>query len=144
MCLEDSCRICTAFSGLASGAADAGGACFRIGGVFWLARHLLLTLVVPQTGPPMTILERLAIYTALAAGTPCTFIYLACVYVKWQSIFVAALAHIVVKNAAQSFNHVFVLENSPLANLATVLVMLLVIVGLHAAGEFKVFRSYLP
>jgi len=117
---------------------------FILGGLIWFAWHLLLTLVVPQAGPPMTIPEKLAIYAALAAGAVCTFMYLAYVYVKSQSIFVTALAHIVMNNASASFSYLFVVEDPKLANLATALVMLGVIIGLYVSGQLKIFRGYSP
>lgn len=117
---------------------------FILGGLIWFAWHTLLTLVVPQADAQATTLEKVTVYAALAVGTICTFIYLAYAYVKSQSIFVTALAHIVMNNASASFSYVFVIEDLWLANLGTVLVMVLVIAGLYVSGELKVFRNFLP
>lgn len=109
-----------------------------IGGLIWFAWHLPLALVVPQTQAAQT--APLLNFVVLAIGSICTFIYLAYVYVRTQSIFVVSIAHIAINNAAQSMSYFAELRDQLLANIGTTLVMLLIVLLLHVRGELKVFH----
>ncbi len=114
-------------------------AAFLVGGLIWYAWHLPLGLV----GPPQTLSTREQLFQLLpmAAGGVCAHTYLAYVYVKSRSVFVAAVAHIAMNNASRSFSYFFVLHDQFLANLATALVMAVVVLLLYATGQFRVFRE---
>lgn len=116
---------------------------FVLGGVIWYAWHLPLALVVPQQVAPSSN-EQLMLIVPMAIGAICTFTYLAYVYVKTRSIFVTALAHIVMNNASASLGYVFVLRNPFLANLGMVVVMLVVVALLFVTGELRVFKTLTP
>lgn len=112
---------------------------FVVGGLIWYAWHLPLALLAPQSLSPGQVVPNLAI---LAVGSLCTFTYLAYVYASSRSVWVTALAHIVLNNASAAFGYVFVLQDQFLANLGTVLVMALVVVWLFATGRAGVFQAY--
>lgn len=114
-----------------------------VGGLLWFAWHLPLTLVMPAQ-PVGSPLARAVSLIALAVGAVCTFVYLAYVYIRSGSIWVAAFAHIVLNNAQGSLSYVFVLEDQSRANLALTLVMALVIAVLAATGGLRIFRERLP
>ena len=80
----------------------------------------------------------------MAIGAVCTHTYLAYVYFKTRSIFVASLAHIVMNNASASFSYLFVIQNRFLANLGTVLVMVIVVALLYATGQLRTFEVPTP
>lgn len=112
---------------------------FILGGLIWFAWHLPLTLVAPQQGGTYT---RLLLVPILALGSICTHTYLAYVYIRSRSVWVTALAHITLNNAQASLSYLFVVDNLLLANLGLVLAMLIVVAGLAASGEFKIFGQY--
>jgi uncharacterized protein len=109
------------------------------GALIWYAWHLPLGLLAPQHLQPEQVLPNLAI---MAVGSVGTFAYLAYVYVRSRSVWVTALAHIVLNNASASFGYLFILEDQFLANLGTVLVMALVAAGLVATGRTTASRDY--
>jgi membrane protease YdiL (CAAX protease family) len=114
-------------------------AAFIIGGLIWYAWHLPLMLVVPQQIDPPSLLILLPI---LALGSICTHTYLAYVYVKTNSVFVTALAHITLNNAQASLSYFFDVRHMLLANMGLTLVMLMVVAFLGIAGRFKAFEQY--
>ena len=116
---------------------------FVIGGLIWYVWHLPLALVVPQQLLPSPS-EQAMLIVPVAIGAICTHTYLAYVYLKTRSIFVAALAHIVMNNASASFGYLFVIQNRFLANLGTVLVMVIVVALLYATGQLRTFEVPTP
>lgn len=113
------------------------------GGLLWFAWHLPLTLIVPQ--PTDYPAWQMVLNTViLAIGSICTFIFLAYVYIKSQSVFVASLAHITLNNAAASFSYFVIVENQLLANLGLTLTMMVVVATLYLKKEFSVFDTLLP
>ncbi len=94
---------------------------FVIGGLVWFAWHVPLILVMPQS-QSLSPTETAANVAILAVGSVCTFTFLAYVYIKSQSVFVAAVAHITLNNASRSFSYFVILENQLLANLSMVIV----------------------
>jgi membrane protease YdiL (CAAX protease family) len=116
---------------------------FIVGGLIWYVWHLPLALVVPQQVLPNPK-EQAVLIIPMAIGVVCTHTYLAYVYLKTQNIFVAALAHIVMNNASASFSYFFVIQNQFLANLATVLVMVIVVGVLYSTGQLRVFQAHVP
>lgn len=73
------------------------------GGLLWYAWHLPLSLVAPA-GAELSLLETLTNHLVLAIGSICTFTYLAYAYILSGSVFVAAIAHITLNNAAAAFS----------------------------------------
>jgi len=112
------------------------------GGLLWYAWHLPLGLIVPAAAQ-ISISEQLLNHFILAIGSICTFTYLAYVYVKSKSIFVTALAHIVLNNAAASFSYFVTVQNQLLANLGLTLTMVSVITILYLRKELAVFQESL-
>ncbi|MFH1185933.1 MAG: CPBP family intramembrane glutamic endopeptidase [Chloroflexota bacterium] len=115
---------------------------FVIGGLIWFIWHLPLVLVMPQAQPARPAWQNILNGIALAIGSICTFSYLAYVYIRTGSIFVASIAHITLNNASMALSYFVVVRDQVLANLGTVLVMVLVVVLLHARREFGVFPEY--
>lgn len=115
-------------------------AAFIVGGIIWYAWHLPLSLVVtvPQH-LQQSRAEQLALIIPMILGAIAAHTYFAYAYFKTRNILVASLAHIVLNNASASFSYIFVIESAPLANLGTVLVMMLVVVGLLVTRQFQVF-----
>lgn len=113
-----------------------------IGGLIWYLWHIPLILVVPQSAPQGSLAVIVGQVVLLAIGSICTFVYLSYVYVKTQSVFVTAIAHIVMNNAAQSLSYFAVVRSQFLANLATVVVMIMVVALLYWSKETKVFAAY--
>lgn len=113
---------------------------FVVGGVIWYAWHLPLALVVtvPQH-LQQSRTEQLALIVPMILGAIATHTYFAYAYVKTRNILVASLAHIVLNNASASFSYIFAVESAFLANLGTVLVMILVVAGLLVTGQLQVF-----
>ncbi|HSQ27076.1 MAG TPA: CPBP family intramembrane glutamic endopeptidase [Anaerolineales bacterium] len=111
---------------------------FVIGGLLWYAWHLPLALVSP-VDPGLTLSEILGNHLVLAIGSICTFIYLAFVYVRSSSIFVAAIAHITLNNAAVAFSYFVTVENQLMANIGLTLTMLVVVASLYLRGQLQVF-----
>lgn len=113
------------------------------GGLLWYAWHLPLGWIAPAAAqPPMG--EQLLNHFILAVGSICTFTYLAYVYVKTRSIFVTALAHIVLNNSAASFSYFVTVQNQLLANLGLTLTMVGVVAILYLRGEFVTFKTTYP
>jgi len=115
---------------------------FLVGGLLWFGWHLPLLFIIPQTAPPPSLAQSILNTAVLAIGSIATFIYLAYVYVKSQSVFVVSLAHIAMNNGSASLSYFAAVQNQFLANLGTVLVMLLVVALLYTRGEFRVFREH--
>ena len=110
------------------------------GGLLWYAWHLPLGLIAPAVAQT-PVGEQLLNHVILALGSICTFTYLAYVYVKSGSIFVTALAHIVLNNAAASFSYFVVVQNQLLANLGLTITMVSVVVILYLRKELVVFQK---
>lgn len=114
---------------------------FLAGGLLWYGWHLPLALVAPST-PDISLAQALLNHVILAVGSICTFIFLAYVYVKSRSVFVAALAHIIMNNSAASFSYFVTIQNQMLANLGLTLTMIVVVAILYFRREFAVFERY--
>lgn len=114
---------------------------FLVGGLFWYGWHLPLALVASST-PDISLAEALLNHLILAVGSICTFIFLAYVYVKSRSVFVAALAHITMNNSAASFSYFVTIQNQMLANLGLTLTMIVVVAILYFRRELTVFEKY--
>jgi len=112
-----------------------------IGGLIWYAWHLPLALVISQT-VEYPLWQTVLNFFILAIGSVCTFTYLAFVYVKSESIWVASIAHIVMNNSAASFSYFAVIQNQILANLGLTLTMLIVVSILYYKNELKAFKEY--
>ena len=112
-----------------------------IGGLIWYAWHLPLALVIPQT-VEYPLWQTVLNFFVLAIGSVCTFTYLAYVYVKSESIWVASIAHIVMNNSAASFSYFAVIQNQIIANLGLTLTMLIVVAILYYKNELKAFKEY--
>lgn len=114
---------------------------FILGGLIWFAWHLPLAWVIPQTQsmPPMEYTFNLII---LGIGSLCTFTYLAWALVKSRSIWVAALAHIVMNNSAQSFSYFVTIQNQMLANLGVTITMMVVVAILYFRKELDIFPAF--
>ncbi len=110
------------------------------GGFVWYAWHLPLGLVAP-TGADLSFSEIIANHLVLAIGSICTFTYLAYVYVKSRSIFVTAIAHITLNNAAAAFSYFVTVENQLSANIGITLTMLLVVTFLYQRGQLRIFSQ---
>lgn len=103
---------------------------YLIGGSIVFAWHLPLMIVIPKT-ETMPIWVSLLNIFVLAAGTILAHIYLAYVYVKSGSVFVASFAHITMNNAAASISYFVIVNNQALANLGLALSMLVVVAILY-------------
>lgn len=114
---------------------------FLIGGLLWYGWHLPLSLVAPASSD-ISISETLINHLILAIGSICTFTYLAYVYVKSESVFVTALAHITLNNAAASFSYLVTIQNQLLANIGLMLTMLIVVAVLYFSKELGIFKTY--
>lgn len=114
---------------------------FAVGGLIWFAWHVLLVFVFPKT-QDFTLLENVLNTVILAAGSICTFVFLAYVYVKTESIWAASFAHAVFNNASRSFSYIAIVKNQLLANLALAITMALVIAVLYFRDELKVFKTH--
>lgn len=112
-----------------------------VGGLIWFAWHLPLTLIIPQT-VQYPLRQNILNFVALGVGSICTFIYLAYVYVKSKSVWVASLAHIVLNNSAAAFSYFVIIENQFLANLGLALTMVIVVVILYLKKAPEVFQKY--
>jgi membrane protease YdiL (CAAX protease family) len=113
---------------------------FIIGGIIWFIWHLPLTFVSGQE--IVFNMEYFLNILILLVGSLCTFFYLAYVYVKTESVFVTAIAHIVMNNSAASFSYYVIIENQVLANLGLTLTMMIVVIILYFSGEYKKFKRY--
>jgi membrane protease YdiL (CAAX protease family) len=99
---------------------------FIIGGLVWFAWHIPISFMMPQTSG-MTVWTSILNYLILGIGSVCSFAYLAYVYTKSGSVFVAAIAHITMNNAAASLSYFVIVQNQILANLGLALTMLIVV-----------------
>ncbi len=110
------------------------------GGLIWWAWHLPLMLVIPQPAIPLwqTVLN----LPLAAIGSICTFTYLAYIYVKSESVFVTAIAHIAMNNAAQSLSYFVVLQDQFMANVGQNLALVIVFAILYYRKEFDIFGRY--
>ncbi len=115
---------------------------FLVGGLIWFLWHVPLVLVVPQEVTQSSLGATVLNYVVLAIGSICTFAYLAYVYVKSGSVFVTAIAHIVMNNASMSLSYFAVVRSQILANAGNTLVMLLVVGVLYVTRQFPVFLQY--
>lgn len=112
-----------------------------IGGLIWYAWHWPVMLIVPQTAAS-SMGETILNFLILGIGSVCTFIYLAYVYVKTRSVWVAAFAHIVMNNSAAAFSYFAVVQNQVLANLGLAVTMVIVAVVLYRGNVLGVFAQY--
>lgn len=112
-----------------------------IGGLIWYAWHLPLSLIIPQK-IDFSFGESILNFSVLGIGSLCAFIYLAYVYVKTRSVWIASFAHIVMNNSASAFSYFVVIQNQLLANLALTLTMIIVAVILYRRGVLGVFEEY--
>ncbi len=112
-----------------------------VGGLLWYGWHLPLSLVAPSASD-VSIAEMLLNHLILAIGSISTFVYLAYVYVKSENIFVTALAHIAMNNAAASFSYFVTVENQLLANMGLTMTMIIVVAVLYFRKEITVFERY--
>ena len=112
-----------------------------VGGLIWFAWHLPLALVIPQP-VNMPLGERMLNFIILGAGSICTFVYLAHVYVKSQSVWVTSLAHIAMNNSASSFSYFIVLQKPFLANVGLTMTMLIVVLVLYHKNELMAFSDH--
>ena len=110
------------------------------GGLLWYAWHLPLGLVAPA-GAETSFTQTIANHLVLAIGSICTFTYLAYVYIRSSSIFVAAIAHITLNNAAAAFSYFVSIENQPMANIGLTLTMLVVVAFLYLRGQLGIFSQ---
>jgi membrane protease YdiL (CAAX protease family) len=113
-----------------------------VGGLLWFGWHLPLVLIIPQPTPPPPLYQSILNGAVLAIGSIAAFIYLAYVYVKSRSVFVVSLAHIAMNNASASLSYFAAVQDQFMANLGTVLVMLLLVAFLYARGEFRIFKEH--
>lgn len=112
-----------------------------VGGLIWYVWHLPLAFVIPQTAET-PLWQSILNFIILAVGSLCTFIYLAYVYVKTRSVWVASFAHIVMNNSAQSFSYFVTIQNQLLANAGVVVTMLIVAAILIRKGALETFAEY--
>ncbi len=111
------------------------------GGLIWYAWHLPLLLVVPQP-VEYPLWQSLLNTVILAVGSVFTFIYLAYIYVKSESIFVTSIAHITMNNAAMSFSYLVIIEDRTSMNLGLTLLMMIVVALLYHRKELDIFSRY--
>jgi len=115
---------------------------FVVGGLIWYAWHWPLALVFPPA-PESPLWQTALSLIAGAVGSICTMIYLAYAYVKSDSIWVAALAHIAMNNAARSFAYFVVVREQWLADLGLALTMILVAFALYVTKGLDLFERHL-
>ena len=108
---------------------------FIVGGLLWFAWHIPISFMIPQT-VEIPVWTTIINYLILAVGSLCTFAYLAYVYVKSGSIFVASIAHIAMNNAAVSLSYFVIIQNQILANLGLTLTMLVVVISMVSRKMF--------
>ena len=112
-----------------------------VGGLIWYAWHLPLAFVIPQTAD-VPLGETILNFIVLGVGSVCAFIYLAYVYVKTRSVWVASFAHIVMNNSASAFSYFAVIQNQLLANVGLMAAMVIVAVILIRRGALGTFAEY--
>jgi CAAX protease family protein len=111
------------------------------GGLIWYAWHWPLLLILPSAAD-YPLWQTALRWAALALGSVCTFIYLAYVYVKSESIWVVSLAHIVMNNASRSLAYLVVVREAWLADLEVALAMVVVVAVLYVTKELDIFEKY--
>lgn len=114
---------------------------FVIGGLIWYAWHLPLLLVLPQT-TSAPLWETALTHLTSAAGSVFTFTYLAYVYVKSESVFVTALAHIAMNNVGTALSYFALTQNQLLANFGLVSAMGIIVAILYFTKELDIFARY--
>lgn len=112
-----------------------------VGGLIWYAWHWPVMLFVPQTAD-VPLGETILNFIVLGIGSVCAFIYLAYVYVKTRSVWVASFAHIVMNNSGSAFSYFAVIQNQLLANLGLMAAMVIVAFILYRRNVFGVFEEY--
>lgn len=112
-----------------------------VGGLIWYAWHLPLAFVIPQAAD-VPLGESILNFVVLGIGSLCAFIYLAYVYVKTRSVWIASFAHIVMNNSASAFSYFAVIQNQLLANIGLALTMVIVAVVLYRRNVFETFEEY--
>jgi membrane protease YdiL (CAAX protease family) len=112
-----------------------------IGGLIWYAWHWPVMLIVPQSAD-VPLWESGLNFIVLGIGSLCAFTYLAYVYVKSRSVWVAAFAHIVMNNSAAAFSYFATIQSQLLANLGLVLTMVIVVVILYRRNALGAFDEY--
>lgn len=112
-----------------------------VGGLIWFAWHIPLSwMVLSPVSYPVWI--SIVNTVLLGIGSVCTFIYLAYVYVKSESVFVTSVAHIAMNNAAAAISYFVLIQNQVLANLGLTLTMAIVLAILYFSRELEVFPRY--
>jgi membrane protease YdiL (CAAX protease family) len=114
---------------------------FIICGLIWFAWHTPLVLVFPKTYH-MTAAQSALNGVILAAGSVATFVFLAYVFARSGSIWVASFVHAVLNNASRSLGYFAIVDNQVLANLALTTVMVTAVMGLYARGKLRVFAEF--
>lgn len=114
---------------------------FIVGGLIWYAWHIPLGLVLPAT-ESLKIWQSVLNYMFLGTGTICSFIFLAYIYVKTESIWITSFVHIVLNNSARSFSYFVSVTDQFMANLGLMITMLIVVAVLYFSKEWKIFRNY--
>lgn len=112
-----------------------------IGGFIWYAWHWPIALLFPQS-TEFTPAESVLNLIILGIGSICTFVYLAYVYVRSRSVWVASFAHIVMNNSAAVFSYFAVIQNQLLANAALAVAMVVVVVILLRRNALGTFHEY--
>jgi membrane protease YdiL (CAAX protease family) len=107
------------------------------GGLIWYAWHLPLSLIISSQADMLLGISVLN-HIILATGSVCTFTYLAYVYVKSGSVFVTAIAHIAMNNATMALSYYVIVRDEFLANIGTVLPMVIVVGILYLTKELRV------
>jgi membrane protease YdiL (CAAX protease family) len=115
---------------------------FGVGGLIWFGWHVPLLFIMPNTGA-FTPWQHAGNVALLAVGSVCTFAFLAYVYAKSGSIWVASFTHAVLNNASRSFSYFAKVEDQLLANLALACAMLAVVAFLYFRKEFRVVKVFL-
>jgi membrane protease YdiL (CAAX protease family) len=115
---------------------------FVVGGLIWFFWHLPLSVIIPQT-QSFELWQQLVNMIILAVGSIFSFIYLAYVYVRSQSVMVTAFAHIAINNSSGAFSYFVIIQDQVLANLGLTLTMIMVTAAFCLTGKFRVFKGYL-
>lgn len=110
------------------------------GGLIWFAWHIPLIFVMPAERA-FSLFPTVLNLIILAAGSICTFIFLAYVLIKTESIFVTSFISIALTNMSKSFSYFAAIQNQLLVNLSTTITMALVILFLFWKKEFSVFHK---
>lgn len=114
---------------------------FIVGGLIWYAWHIPLGLVLPAT-KSLGIWQSVLNYMFLGIGTICSFVFLAYIYVKTESIWITSFVHIVLNNSARSFSYFVSVTDQFMANFGLMITMLIVVGILYFSKEWKIFENY--